>query len=151
MRFVFYSLLILTFYSCSIKEQTKLFEPYEGPIAEVYNVQSLFSDSAIVRVVMKAPIQYELQNSDREFPEGVSIDFFDDDGEIETTLVSNYAKYDAEKRLYNVKGDVIINNIEYIIGLQGSCIMNLYFLLSSNDHLVIGILFLFHFLLIYHS
>ncbi len=107
--------LILLFFgirSCDLKEETKtkIVEPYDGPLAEAENVVTLFSDSSIVRVEMRAPVQYELQNHDREFPKGVDIDFFTIDGEVETTLTSNYGKYTAETGVYHAKGHVVILN-----------------------------------------
>lgn len=102
---------LLVFCACSVQEDVKIFAPYEGPLAEIHNVESLFSDSAIVRVKMKSPLQYELQNNDREFPKGVFLEFYDIKGNVETTLESNYALYDSEQKIYHIKGNVIIKNI----------------------------------------
>lgn len=112
MKYIASIFTILGFSACSIKEPVKVFEPYEGPLVEIHNVESLFSDSSVVRVRLRAPLQYELQNKDREFPEGIEIEFFDGNKEVESTLVANYAKFDAETSIYNVKGNVIINNID---------------------------------------
>ncbi len=101
---------LLIFSSCDEQEKPKIFEPYDGPIMEGKNVKTLYSDSAIVRLRVNAPVQYEHQNHDRDFPKGVMIEFFDTRGNVTTTLTSNYGEYKNETGLYMAKGNVLIEN-----------------------------------------
>ncbi|WMJ72436.1 LPS export ABC transporter periplasmic protein LptC [Cytophagaceae bacterium ABcell3] len=87
-------------------------QPYDGPVLEMEDIETIYSDSTIMRVMLTAPLQYELKSGNREFPKGVDMDFFDDKGTKSSNLVSNYGHYDKEKKLYTVTGNVVIMNFE---------------------------------------
>lgn len=94
-------------------KETKSIEemkPYDGPAMVVDNVETLYSDSAIVRVSLKAARQIELQNGDREFPNGVFLQFYDEQGDPSSTLTANTGKFVKETNLYTVTGNVEIVN-----------------------------------------
>jgi len=84
---------------------------YNGPLIEVDTVQTLYSDSAILRVKLNAPKEYEFLNGNREFPKGINIVFFNEYGARQSTLVANWGYYDKEKDVYTGKGNVIIRNL----------------------------------------
>jgi LPS export ABC transporter protein LptC len=88
------------------------FKPYDGPIATFQNVKMYYSDSALVKVEMKAETQNEYENGDRIFPKGIDLQFFDADGSVNSTLTSNHAKLDKKTGIYTVKGNVIIIGIK---------------------------------------
>jgi LPS export ABC transporter protein LptC len=85
--------------------------PYNGPMIEINKVETLFTDSATLRVKLTAPKEYEFKNGDREFPEGEKIEFYDENGVPSSILTSNYGKFDKEKNIYVVKDNVIIKNL----------------------------------------
>jgi LPS export ABC transporter protein LptC len=64
-----------------------------------------------VRVRLKAKKQVALQNGNREFPEGVLVEFYNDK-KVTSTLTSNFARYYKETNKYMVSGNVIIKNLE---------------------------------------
>jgi LPS export ABC transporter protein LptC len=112
MRALFLSIITtIIFYSCQKARSYEQIKPYDGPAMEVFDIETIYSDSSIVRVKLTAPKEVELQNGDRLFPEGVFIDFFDQEGVKTSTLRGNSGKYEKEKNLYNVKGDVEIKSI----------------------------------------
>jgi LPS export ABC transporter protein LptC len=84
---------------------------YSGPFVELDNVETLYSDSAVLRVKLKAAKQLELQNGDREFPQGLYIEFFDEKGKKSSTLTSNRGTYKKDDNLYIVRGNVMIQNL----------------------------------------
>ena len=101
------------FFSCNRKDKNpKDVKPYNGPTAVMNEVNMLFSDSAIVKVQLIAPVQNEYLNGNRTFPKGVLIYFYDNDGTLNSSLSGNQGKFDKEKNLYTVKGDVIITGIK---------------------------------------
>ncbi|MCC5919473.1 MAG: LPS export ABC transporter periplasmic protein LptC [Cyclobacteriaceae bacterium] len=83
---------------------------YEGPMMEVTNVETLYSDSAIVKVRLKTPKQLELQNSDREYPDGIYLEFYDEDGNISSTLRADYCYYTQKDNIYKGQGDVVVES-----------------------------------------
>lgn len=96
-------------WACQDKEdKLAKFEPYKGPVIEIEKVNSLYSDSARVKLRIIADRQLEFENGDREFPEGIFLEFFNEEGEINNTLRANYCYYDKKEDLYKAVGDVEI-------------------------------------------
>ena len=106
---------ILTLYflvavsSCG-DEEIKTFKEYEGPLMEGENVTTFYTDSAVLKIKLFAKKQWEHQNKDREFPEGMKVDFHENDTLTTTQLTANYGYFYDETGLYKVTGNVIINN-----------------------------------------
>jgi len=98
--------------SCSNSdEEIKEVEPYKGPIQEAYNVEVLHSDSAVVIVRLEASQQFIYESGDQRYPEGIFIEFFDQKGELTTILKGEEGMYHKEEDLYQVKGNVEVDNI----------------------------------------
>jgi LPS export ABC transporter protein LptC len=85
---------------------------YKGPLMEVDNIQTLYSDSARLKVKMTASKQLQMQNGDEVYPKGVNIIFYDKDGRISASLRSDRAKKvkQQEKELYTAYGNVVVVN-----------------------------------------
>jgi LPS export ABC transporter protein LptC len=85
---------------------------YKGPLMEVDHIQTLYSDSARLKVKMTAPRQLQMQNGDEVYPKGVNIIFYDKDGRISASLRSDRAKKvkHQEKELYTAYGNVVVVN-----------------------------------------
>ncbi len=98
--------------SCSETRSVDELTLYEGPILELSNIESYYSDSAVVRIKLVAPKQLEFENNDSEFPEGLYLEFYDKNGAISSTLEANYAyKYNKEDK-WRALRNVIVKNIE---------------------------------------
>ncbi len=111
---IFTALILISAFllSCGGEDFTKkTFIPYEGPISIIDNIELTFSDSAKVRVELLAKKQFEFVNGDRTFPEGIYIEFYNDEEILETTLQANHGKLDAESNIYTGTGDVKIFNL----------------------------------------
>ncbi|MGM0579477.1 MAG: LPS export ABC transporter periplasmic protein LptC [Bacteroidota bacterium] len=101
------SLIALLFFACSSGlESKKKFEEYDGPVMEADTVEIIYSDSAVVRVILKASKQLDFENGDREFPNDIFIEFYEPDGTMSSTLEANSAYYTKEDNLYKAEGDV---------------------------------------------
>jgi len=108
---VFGGLLIWAVSSCGNKEDDlKKVEEYTGPIVELGPAVTYYSDSAVVKMKLEAPRQLEMGNGDREFPEGLHIEFFDLTGASTSTLRANYCYYTSKEDLYKATGNVVIIN-----------------------------------------
>lgn len=86
-------------------------KPYDGPLMIVDSLETIYTDEADIKMILRAKKQLALQNSDREFPEGVLVDFYES-GKVSSTLTSNYGRYYKETNKYMVSGNVIIDNIK---------------------------------------
>ncbi|MFA0961610.1 LPS export ABC transporter periplasmic protein LptC [Roseivirga sp. BDSF3-8] len=114
-RHTFLSLMLMAIVAVATacSDDSKALEemkPYEGPMLEMDSVETLFSDSAIVRVRLVAGKRLDFRNGDSEYPEGVYIEFFGPDGNLRSTLRSNKGFYHGETNLYQVDGNVEVIN-----------------------------------------
>lgn len=100
------------FLSCAekIDQENVYVAPYTGPMMTANNIKTIYSDSGETKLILEAPVQLQLQNNDREFPEGVYVEFFDEMKDPKAILTSNYAIFYKEKNLYKISGKVIIDN-----------------------------------------
>lgn len=108
---LFWSGIILAT-GCSKEEADTKPLLYEGPLFELDSVRTLYSDSAIVRVKLEAPKQYEFESGDREFPIGLYIEFFEPDGSISATMLADYAFFFSEEQRYTAIGNVEVESLK---------------------------------------
>ncbi len=87
-------------------------EEYTGPIVEIRDAVTYYSDSAVVKMKMTAPLQLEFGNGDREFPEGLKLEFFDENGNPTSTLRADYCYYTKKEDVYKATGNVVIQDVE---------------------------------------
>lgn len=104
--------LLLFLVSCSKPTQDPDKLPkYKGPIMETANVQTLYSDSAQLKIKLNSPLQQQFQNGDGVYPKGLNLTFLDENGKISTTLRANYGRYEKVTDSYLARGNVIVKNL----------------------------------------
>lgn len=91
-------------------DKTQL-EFYEGPMRISHDIELLHSDSAVVVTKLTAARQLEFQNGDIQFPEGILIHFFEDDGQLSSTIRADRGYFDRRENLYRGEGDVRVHNL----------------------------------------
>ena len=107
-------LLLITFLisilsGCILKnKELQEIQEYTGPVIELGSAITFYSDSAMVKMRMEAPKQLEFGNGDREFPEGLYLEFYDKEGNLSSTLRANYCYYTSKEDLYKATGNVVI-------------------------------------------
>jgi LPS export ABC transporter protein LptC len=111
-NFLALGLLTMFLYGCEEEIDSSLLEPYLGPVKVALDIDLYHSDSAIVRTHLKAPKQVEFDVGDFEFPEGIDITFFDEEGNITTTMRADKGFYIKKDNLYRGEGDVRVHNLE---------------------------------------
>lgn len=111
-KILFFIILPLAFCACGENVDVNSVKPYEGPLLEISNMETLYSDSAVVRVRVKAKKQLEFENGDSEFPEGIFIEFYDVNGKVSSTLEANHGYFNKKEKLYTATGDVEVNSYE---------------------------------------
>lgn len=94
--------------------QSDLKEPliYDGPVRIGENVELFYTEENRVKVKMVAPMAYEFENGDNEFPNGLYLEFFDETGKLESTLRANEAFYFKKDHLWRGRGKVEVKNLE---------------------------------------
>jgi LPS export ABC transporter protein LptC len=100
--------LCLIFPGCKPKEDLQLMVPYDGPLLELENTITYYSDSSVVKMKMEAARQLEFENGDREFPDGIYLEFYDTFGNLTSTMRADYCYFTRESDLYKASGDVVI-------------------------------------------
>ena len=117
MRFCSYTTLLIIgahlLFNCQSKTDDVLeIQEYTGPIIELGHAVTYYSDSARVKMRMEAPKQLEYGTGDREFPEGLFLEFFDTNGEPTSTLRADYCYYTKKEDLYKATGNVVVQDVE---------------------------------------
>jgi LPS export ABC transporter protein LptC len=103
---------VLLLAGCNKKDATLKRVVYTGPLLETDNVVTLLSDSARLHIRLTAPLEQNFENSDRLYPKGVVVTFYDKPGKlIVNTLVAKWAKFDNAKQLYIMRGAVKVANV----------------------------------------
>jgi LPS export ABC transporter protein LptC len=104
-------MLVLLTGACN---QSDLKEPlvYDGPLRVGENVELYYTEDNQVKVKMIAAVVFEFENGDREFPEGIYLEFYDEEGKMESTLQANEAYYFKKENQWRGRGKVEVKNLE---------------------------------------
>lgn len=107
-------LLLLFALALSACNQSDLKEPlvYDGPQRIAEDVELYYTENNQVKVKMIAPVVHEYESGDREFPEGLYLEFYDETGRLESTLRANEAYYFKKEHQWRGRGKVEVKNIE---------------------------------------
>ncbi|MFY0650900.1 MAG: LPS export ABC transporter periplasmic protein LptC [Cyclobacteriaceae bacterium] len=86
-------------------------EKFEGPSIEMDSVTLFFTDSTKVKIKLQALKELVMENNDKEFPEGVYIEFFDEKEAVSSVLVADRGYYVKRKDHYRAEGNVVLYNV----------------------------------------
>ncbi|MBY0434300.1 MAG: LPS export ABC transporter periplasmic protein LptC [Cyclobacteriaceae bacterium] len=111
MRALLTIISIILLASCH-KKETAIPVEYNGPLREAVDVDVLYTEKDRVKVKMQAKKILEYKNGDREFPEGIYLEFFDEFGVMTSTLKANDAFYFKEENKWRGRGKVEVKNIQ---------------------------------------
>lgn len=94
--------------------QSEIKEPlvYDGPMRIGENVELYYTEDNQVKVKMIAAVVYEFENGDREFPNGLYLEFYDETGKLESTLRANEAYYFKKENQWRGRGKVEVKNLD---------------------------------------
>lgn len=110
--FLFSVIFISGLISCEKPEEVTEIKEYQGPLKEADDIELFYTELTQVKTHVKAPKVYEFQNLDREFPEGIFIEFYGETGKVNATLRADKAFFNKEENLWRGVGDVVIKNLE---------------------------------------
>jgi LPS export ABC transporter protein LptC len=110
MSFAYLIALVLA----SACNQSDLKEPliYDGPLRIGENVELYYTEDNRVKLKMIAATVFEFESGDREFPNGLYLEFYDEAGKLESTLRANEAYYFKKENQWRGRGKVEVKNLE---------------------------------------
>jgi len=94
------------------QEQLDEREVYSGAFYEVEGLELWYSDSAVVRLMVRAQKMQEFENGDQEYPEGIYVEFYDKDTVITSTLEADKAYFTKETEIYQAVGNVRLQSLK---------------------------------------
>jgi LPS export ABC transporter protein LptC len=77
------------------------------------DVRIIYSDSAIVRMIIKAPLMQSnisIEAPKKIFPKGVLVDFYDNNQNISSHLTSKFAEYLENEKMIFMRDSIVIRN-----------------------------------------
>lgn len=127
--------LLALFASCSnnLKEVQMINADKETPDESMKGVTMLYTDNGKERAVLKTPLIYiyGARQGRTEFPDGLSVDFYNIKGEKESFVRSNLGVFNEQNHFLELKDSVIMINYktkdtlstDYMIWKQDSAII----------------------------
>jgi LPS export ABC transporter protein LptC len=97
-------------FSCETEEKKNVLI-YEGPLREMENVDMLYTERDQLKIRMQAKKIFEFQNGNREFPQGIYIEFYDEFGNLSSTLRANKAYFFKDEQKWRGQGKVEVKNM----------------------------------------
>ena len=106
-----YVALLILLPACTAKQTGEPVE-YRGPLREATTVDMLYAEKDRIKIKLVAKRILEFKNGDQEFPEGLYIEFYDEFGNLTSTLKANHAFRFKKDNLWRGRGKVEVKNIE---------------------------------------
>ena len=109
-RFFFFLFFVS---GCSFQTDKKIEEDYEGPVIEIKDLITFFTDSAQVKFELKAKLYQVYKEGEEIYPEGLYMDIYSKNSKlISATFKANHVvKYENEN-YFKASGNVILHNIQ---------------------------------------
>jgi len=108
-------LVAAIFFSCRDRssEIQEISKKYEGPMETAYDISVFYTDSAQPKIHLKSPEVNRFKHTDKpytEYPKGLYVEFFDEQGGIKSSLKANYAIQWEAEGITEAKSDVVVVN-----------------------------------------
>tara|TARA_B100001057_G_scaffold273129_1_gene273451 strand:- start:25 stop:546 length:522 start_codon:yes stop_codon:yes gene_type:complete len=106
-------ILLIIFSSCSKNTIKKIEENYDGPLIEIKNLNTFFTDSAQVRFQLKSELYQVFDEGEEIYPEGLYMDIYSRNSDsITATFEANHVIKFENENYYKATGNVVLFNIE---------------------------------------
>tara|TARA_Y100000766_G_scaffold154650_1_gene132814 strand:+ start:2268 stop:2789 length:522 start_codon:yes stop_codon:yes gene_type:complete len=106
-------ILLIVFSSCSKNTIKKIEENYDGPLIEIKNLNTFFTDSAQVRFQLKSELYQVFDEGEEIYPEGLYMDIYSRNSDsITATFEANHVIKFENENYYKATGNVVLFNIE---------------------------------------
>ncbi|MEL7160571.1 MAG: LPS export ABC transporter periplasmic protein LptC [Bacteroidota bacterium] len=117
-RYCLFSFLLLVLGTACVndpEEVAQLREREREGVEVATDVEILWSDSAKIRVIVRAPTMLNyLENADQrqEFPDGLHLTFFDELQDTSSTLIANWGVYRRRTNEITVRDSVVWQSVD---------------------------------------
>ena len=93
-------------------EISKITHVDKSPLESIRNLETIYSDSGIIKVKVNAPLlyKYTVPKVITELPKGMQIEFYDDSLNVISQLNAKYAIHYETERKWEAKKDVVVIN-----------------------------------------
>jgi LPS export ABC transporter protein LptC len=114
------NILLFVFFfisSCSdeIPKINRITSKEDLPTIAIDNIESSFTEEGKIKGILKAKkmeVFDDVVEPYTKFPKGISIVFFDKDGNLESSMTAKYAIYYDKKQTWEAIGNVVMSNIK---------------------------------------
>ena len=107
----FFLVSLFFFLSCTNNNQIQNMDLYEGPIVEIKDLNTFFSDSAQVRFKLISDIYQVFESGEEQYPKGLYMDIYSKDSDlISASFKANYVIKFENENYYLATGNVILFN-----------------------------------------
>jgi LPS export ABC transporter protein LptC len=113
----FYIFLLVGTILCSCENNidvVKLFtSPEKMPDVSMYNVETIYSDSAKTKGRLTAPVLNRFDRAEKkysEFPKGLHIYFYNDSMHVNAEVSANYGIFRDVKEIFEARNNVVVVN-----------------------------------------
>ena len=99
---------------CSLDTDTQSIpEDYDGPIIEMYNSMTSYSDNSKLRLRLNSNEYFVYKNEDEEYPKGLFMEIYSTkEKKMIATFVANHVIKFYKDNYYKATGNVILTNLE---------------------------------------
>ena len=81
-------------------------------IAQYFGMRIIVNEEGRLLLKIKAPELTISKDESEIYPQGIHIDFFNEQGNLRGTLDAQYAVQDPNTKVYHAKGSVVVKNLE---------------------------------------
>lgn len=110
MRKLFFCSLLMLLMACEEPQKVAFHKPYDGPLAVLKNINTVYTDQAEELISVKAKEQIEFQSGDREFPKGIELTFYENK-KPSSRMTANKAYYTKSSNTYKGVGNVVVKSM----------------------------------------
>ena len=105
-------LVVFLFFSCSQNNFQKIDKTYDGPVIEIKDLNTFFSDSAKVRFKLKSDLYQVFTSGEEIYPDGLKMDIYSKSSDTISAIFSaNHVIKFEDDNYYKATGDVLLYNI----------------------------------------
>jgi len=98
-------------FSCEETKKQHSIKFYAGPMLVSENLNTIYSDSAKVKMRLQAPVQTEFANGNQEYEKGLEVTFFEKDTIRKSYLKADVVFYNKQQDLYTAIGNVVLEDL----------------------------------------
>ena len=110
--FILIGMSFLAVLSCESRKELLNQEVYDGPTTQMWDIETMMTDSGKLAMKLSAPLQLDFENGDRSYPEGLGLEYFGKNESAICSFQSNSAYFTQSTNLWKGEGNVQVKNLD---------------------------------------